>query len=121
MITAIPLRTGERRQCVYFYSGVPGGTVCSWGTHPEEPWQTCPPTFHRERETPPGENHCYQQNQPERLLGTRMGEAYPRFFLGTHHGESTMALRGQGCEPLDSWPDRKCTSFPSGQNLATWT
>ena len=105
-----------------FNSGVPGGTVVLiGGTHPEEPVANLSAQIFTEN-VKPLRGRIIVNNRINRSasLGTRMGEAYPRFFhVNTPWGVKRWRYGDRVASPLDSWPDPEVyIHFPSGQNLA---
>lgn len=105
-----------------FNSGVPGGTVVLiGGTHPEEPVANLSAQIFTENVKPlRGRIIVINRINRSASLGTRMGEAYPRFFhVNTPWGVKRWRYGDRVASPLDSWPDPEVyIHFPSGQNLA---
>lgn len=105
-----------------FDSGVPGGTVVLiGGTHPEEPVANMSAQVFTENVKPlQGRIIVINRINRSASLGTRMGEAYPRFFhVRTPWGIKRWRYGDRVANPLDSWPDPEVyVHFPSGQNLA---
>jgi len=104
-----------------FDSGVPGGTVVLiGGTHPEEPVANLSAQVFTENVRPlQGKVIVINRINTSASLGTRMGEAYPRFFhVKTSWGEKKWRYGDRISTPLDSWPDPEVyIHYPSGQNL----
>ena len=105
-----------------FDSGVPGGTaVLIGGTHPEEPVANMSAQIFTENVKPlQGKVIVINRINRSASLGTRMGEAYPRFYhVKTPWGTKKWRYGDRVASPLDSWPDPEVyIHYPSGQNLA---
>lgn len=105
-----------------FDSGVPGGTaVLIGGTHPEEPVANMSAQIFTENVKPlQGKIIVINRINRSASLGTRMGEAYPRFYhVKTPWGTKKWRYGDRVASPLDSWPDPEVyIHYPSGQNLA---
>ncbi len=105
-----------------FDSGVAGGAMLVFGgTHPEEPTGIIAANMLVENmNVTQGKVIVIDRINNSGSLGTRPGEAYPRFFnVETAWGTKTWRFGDRAAVPLDSWPDPEVyIHYPSGQNLA---
>ncbi len=103
-------------------SGEPGATaLLIGGSHPEEPAANLSTLLFVENAVPrAGRLLVINRANTSASLGTRMGEAYPRFYsIETPWGKRTWRMGDRCASPLDSWPDPEVyIHYPSGQNLA---
>lgn len=103
-------------------SGNPGATaLLIGGSHPEEPAANLSTLLFVENAVPrTGRLLVINRANTSASLGTRMGEAYPRFYsIETPWGKRTWRMGDRCASPLDSWPDPEVyIHYPSGQNLA---
>ncbi len=103
-------------------SGNPGATaLIIGGSHPEEPAANLSTLLFVENAVPrAGRLLVINRANTSASLGTRMGEAYPRFYsIETPWGKRTWRMGDRCASPLDSWPDPEVyIHYPSGQNLA---